>query len=630
MDWSTLFSDDDLESISTPEPEEVREEWDTPAVQLYKLALDLGVQAFRSEDTGGIYVRFPLKNHHEITTLGSERFKAWLTSKYFRNTKREPKSADINGALLLLQAEAWEEPPKKLYIRVAGVNGKIYIDLADSDHRVIEIDSLGWKVVSDCDVWFLRSSTQRSLPEPKAGGSLLDLRPFVNCSDDDFVILLGWIVASLNPEGPFPLLCISAEQGSGKSSVTTILKRLIDPDTTPKLQPFKDADSLFATAATRWLLAYDNMGSISEESSNHLCRLATGGGFSKRQLFTDNESFSCTAKRPLLLNGISLTLGRMDLLDRAYLLKLHPIETRMLEREYHRRFDEKHPSLLGALCSALSCALREADYIPDDLPRMADAAAFILRAEKGGGLPWEPGTFAGILWKKEQEKRDEALADDTCALKVLDLARNGGWCGTVKTLLGIILESAPAEEKKFLPNTPRGLGRKLEEIAPLLRDTGVRIEKRRTNTGWIVILGTTGGDEATESVNVVSELSERPKNNVHRANPCKHWAGEHSERCECTFRQRIFDDISSDTSDLNPGNPHTSDHDSILRNNVHYVHNVHQVSNTNVSESERPFSNVHHVLVNVHRTLATCSPQSASVVTNPFLIEDEDDEEDEA
>jgi hypothetical protein len=212
---------------------------------------------------------------------------------------------------------------------------------------------------------------------------------------------------------------------------------------------------------------------------------------------------------------------------------------------------------------------------------------------------------------------------------VLDLARNGGWCGTVKTLLGIILESAPAEEKKFLPNTPRGLGRKLEEIAPLLRDTGVRIEKRRTNTGWIVILGTTGGDEATERVNVVSELSERPKNNVHRANPCKHWAGEHSERCECTFRQRIFDDISSDTSDLNPGNPHTSNHDSILRNNVHYVHNVHQVSDTNDSESERPFSNVHHVLANVHHTLATCSPQSASVVTNPFLIEDEDDEEDE-
>lgn len=475
-----------------PETEGPKEDRETVAVQLYRLTLDLGVQAFRSEDSGGLFVRFPASGHFEITVLGSGRFKSWLTSKYFQNTGREPKSADISGALLLLEALAWEEAPKKLYVRVAGVEGKIYIDLCDCDHRVIEIDTEGWRTVENSEVWFLRSPSQLALPEPKSGGSLQDMKPFVNCSDEDFITLLGWLVASLNPEGPFPLLCISAQQGSGKSCVTEILKRLIDPDTTPKLQQFKDADSLFATAASRWLLAFDNMGAISEENSNHLCRLATGGGISKRALYTNNESFDCAAKRPLLLNGIALTLGRMDLLDRAYMLKLFPIEKRMLEGEYFKRFDEKHPYLLGALCSALSCALREADYIPEDLPRMADAAAFVLRAEKGGGLPWEPGTFAAVFREKERQKLEEALADDTCAQTVLDLAGEG-WTGTTKGLLSHVLGCAPDEEKRFLPSTPRALGRKLEEIAPMLRAVGVRMEKKRHETGWRVTLGSTGG-----------------------------------------------------------------------------------------------------------------------------------------
>lgn len=617
MDWSTLLPDEELESIATPEPEEREEPKDTPAVQLFKLAHDLGVQAFRSEDAGGIFVRFLLNGHYEITTLGSERFKSWLTSKYYRSTKREPKNADISGALLLLQAEAWEGAPKNLYIRVAGVDGMIFIDLCDRDHRVIEIDAEGWRIVEGCGVWFLRSSAQLPLPEPKGGGSLLDLKPFINCSDEDFVTLLGWLVASLNPQGPFPLLCISAEQGSGKSSVSAILKKLIDPDTTPKLQPFKDADSLFATAASRWLLAYDNMGSISEENSNHLCRLATGGGFSKRQLFTDNESFNCTAKRPLLLNGIHLTLGRMDLLDRAYLLKLFPIEKRVLEGEYHRRFDEQHPYLLGALCSALSCALKERDYIPDDLPRMADAAAFVLRAERGGGLPWEPGTFAGVLKEKERQKRDEALADDSCAQKILDLSQNGGWSGTVKTLLGIILECAPAEEKKFLPATPRGLGRKLEEIAPLLRSAGVRMEKKRHETGWRIILGTAVEDETTEGDALRDAHHERRENNVHALNPCKHFGNEHHEHHERTLRERFSIDKSSDTPDSNPNNPHFPMQDISVEKHVHNVHEVHEGSGTNDSRHEHCIEDVHANVQDVH---------AAPVVTNPFLMEDEDDE----
>lgn len=481
-----------MEEVFTPkEGEEVSPEKanDTGAVQLYKLAKDLEVVTFRAENGAGIFTRYPNCGRFEIAPLGSERFKAWLVSKYFLAAGREARTSELTGASSLLMAEAWSEPPRKLHVRLAGARGKVYLDLADEDHRVVVIDKDGWTVTSNCDVWFLRSPAMLPLPEPEPGGSLADLEPFINCEGEDLAMIIAWLVAAMNPAGPFPVLAVSAEQGSGKSTLTTLLKQIIDPDVSPRLGMFKGADDLFATAASRWVLAYDNIGRLTEEDANHLCRLATGGGLAKRQLYSDNEAVSISAMRPVILNGISLTIGRMDLLDRSYPVRLLPIQKRMLESDYERRLHELRPRLLGALCTAVSAAIREEHYTPEGLTRMADAGAFVLRAERGGGLPWGRGYFAKVLKSKEEGKLEEALADDSVAQKVLTMADSGGWTGSMRELLASILSSVEQEERKFLPSTPRGLGRRLEEIAPLLRSAGVRMEKRRSKNGWIVTLG---------------------------------------------------------------------------------------------------------------------------------------------
>lgn len=492
MDWETLLPEERIEEVFTPQEEEggpPEKAKDTGAVQLYKLAKDQGVVTFRAESGAGIFVRYPNNGRHEIAPLASERFRSWLVMRYFMAVGREARTTEQTGVLSLLQAEAWNEPPKKLHVRLAGASGKVYLDLADEGHRAVVIDRNGWTVTSSYDVWFLRSPAMLPLPEPEPGGSLADLKPFINCEEEDLAMITAWLVASMNPAGPFPVLAVSAEQGSGKSTLTTLLKQIIDPDSAPRLGMFKGADDLFATAASRWVLAYDNIGRLTEEDSNHLCRLATGGGLSKRQLYSDNEAVSISAMRPVILNGISLTIGRMDLLDRSYPVRLLPIKTRMLESEYYCRLDELRPRLLGALCTAVSSALREEDYTPEGLSRMADAGAFVLRAERGGGLPWGRGYFAKVLRSREEGKLEEAMADDSVAQKILTLADCGGWTGSMRGLLASILESVEPEERKFLPSTPRGLGRRLDEIAPLLRSAGVRMEKRRTKYGWMVTLG---------------------------------------------------------------------------------------------------------------------------------------------
>ncbi len=477
--------------LDAPEPEasaetEEKKIRDTPAVELFKLLCDSGVIPFRTIDLDGCFVRFPISGHFEIAGLKSERFKAWAVDKNFQATGREPQ--DIYGALMLMEAAAWKEPKVKTYVRVGCCGGKIYLDLCDDGYRAVEIDADGWRVVENPPVWFMRSGSMLPLPDPQPGGCLTMLRDIVTVGDAEFVLLCGWLVASFNPEGPYPVLSLSAEAGSGKSFLTECLKSVFDPDRNPRLSPFKDVDAIFAAAGSRWIMAYDNLTKLTEEDSDHLCRLATGGGFTKRKLYSDNDDFSMSAVRPLILNGIVSPVVKMDLLDRAYTVRLNPIPEgkRRTERDLRAAFGKLHPQILGALLTAVSCALREKDFYPKGLSRMADAATFTIQAEKGGGLPWKIGTFQRILADMERAKKDEAIQDDAVASLLLEISDRDGWSGSLREFLTLLHSGKTNEELRFLPGTPRAVAKRIEEAKPFLRSLGVRIEKRKTKYGQVI------------------------------------------------------------------------------------------------------------------------------------------------
>lgn len=494
---------DELQELASAEPVCESGQGQTNAVIMYRMCEALGVIAFRAVDVDGVFVRFPLCGHSEIAGVRSRRFQAWLTDKFFTDQQVEPKKADIEGSVLLLEALAHKNPKRKTHTRMARLDERIYVDLCNDRYQVVEVDANGWHIVEDSPAWFMRSSSMQALPEPTEGGSLLEFREFVNLDDEDFTLLMGWVVTTMNPDGPFPLLAISSEQGSGKSTLTTLLKKLIDPDAVPKLGKFKEANDLFAAACARWVVALDNQTKIGEDFSDALCRLATGGGNSKRALYTDNDPFSCSVMRPVILNGIAPSLGKLDLLDRTYPIKLSPISQgkRRMEAELYAAFEKVRPKIFGALLTAVSCALKERNYIPTSLPRMADGAAFAMQAEKGGGFPWPEGRFAEVLNRKEAEKRDEAILNDPVASRIVPLAEGYGWSGTMQELLHEILQGVHFDERKFLPGAANGLARKLVEIAPLLREKGIHWEGKRTNGTKIVRIW-----RAPESTGVFSFL----------------------------------------------------------------------------------------------------------------------------
>jgi hypothetical protein len=197
----------------------------------------------------------------------------------------------------------------------------------------------------------------------------------------------------------------------------------------------------------------------------------------------------------VVLNGIELNISRLDLLDRAVVLNLLPPTTRKLERKIFASFDAKRPFILGALLDAISAALRESDYEPSGLPRMADAAAVVMRAERGGGLPWVVGTYRSALERAETGKRERAIEQDATAAMVVRLAEGGGWKGLLKELRTYVNNSVEADERRFLPQTAASFGRKLSEIAPLLRADGIFITKKKTNAGYELSISHRSGED---------------------------------------------------------------------------------------------------------------------------------------
>jgi hypothetical protein len=99
------------------------------------------------------------------------------------------------------------------------------------------------------------------LPIPQRGGSIEALAAFLNLpGPDEFVLVVAWLLAALQPRRPYPLLAIAGEQGSAKTVVTKIL--LIDPNVAPTRAPSREERDLMIAANNGHILAFDNLSSL--------------------------------------------------------------------------------------------------------------------------------------------------------------------------------------------------------------------------------------------------------------------------------------------------------------------------------------------------------------------------------
>ena len=312
--------------------------------------------------TGIAFADFTTDGHRETWPIRSKRFRTWVRRCYYRATGAAPGAAVIAPALDLLEARAqFDGPERVVHTRVAEHAGRLYLDLADERWRAVEIGPDGWQLLASPPVRFRRPAGMLPLPVPERGGSIEALRSLVNISsENDFVHIIAWLLAALRPTGPYPLLAISGEQGSAKTVLSKLLRALVDPNVAPVRALPREERELMIAANNGHVLAFDNLSGLSSWLSDALCRVASGGSFAVRQLYTNDEEVLFKAARPILLNGIEDVIGRPDLADRAIFLTLEPIreKRRRSESELWREFELARPAILGALLDAAALGLR--------------------------------------------------------------------------------------------------------------------------------------------------------------------------------------------------------------------------------------------------------------------------------
>lgn len=213
-----------------------------------------------------------------------------------------------------------------------------------------------------------------------------------------------------------------------------------------------------------------------------ICRLATGAGFGKRKLYTDDEEHIVAVARPVLLNGIPSLLARSDLASRALAATLPaiPDEVRLPEAELHQRFEKIAPDVLGLLLDGLATALKRLPSLKlPALPRMADFAQLACAAAPAFG--WTEDDVLKAIADSAAVAVTAIIEGDPIAGKVQALVRtlpkNDEWKGTATELLARLdeLVSETVKHSRAWPKDATRLSGRLRRLAPALRAVGVAI-----------------------------------------------------------------------------------------------------------------------------------------------------------
>jgi phage/plasmid primase-like uncharacterized protein len=477
-----------------PEDSAHSKEGKPPKVTNLTLLLQMAEAAELFHDAeGNGYAVFQEGEHWQIWPLLSGGFRDWLLRRFYELTGRGVNGQTMKDALATLEAKArFDGPERAVFLRVARLADSILIDLCDDEWRTIEVTDYGWKVLARPPVAFVRRSGMAALPLPVAGGSIAELRPFLNLRGTDFVLIVAWLLAGLGGRGPFPVLVLQAEQGAGKSTASRLLRSLVDPSDVPLKAPPKTADDLAIAAFNAYLLALDNLSGINHEMSDTLCRLSTGAGISKRRLYSDLEEIQIHLTRLILLNGIDDIPTRPDLADRSIIVNLPalPAERRRKEADFWAAFEQARPRIFGALLSGLAGGLRDESGVRlERPPRLADFAAWATATESAMG--WKPGTFITAYQKNIEQAAAlgiEASPVGVALVAFLYASPHQAHTMTGTLLMNQLATHAPewARKSTAWPKGPRGLKDSIRRLSAPLRQIGIVVSEFKDREGrWI-------------------------------------------------------------------------------------------------------------------------------------------------
>jgi len=464
-----------LDKLTAPERDSHQDNTQDMILTIARNGCTLGHDA----DGRGISV-IETGDHREVWYIDSHGFKEWLRAAFYRAHRTGIPELAMSTAISTLAAIAKHDGSEmQIHVRAAKVGDVYFVDLCDDGWRVIRVDRAGWQIVSRSPVYFTRTKNMRPLPTPAAAGEIAKLWEHTNIPEVRRLPTLAWLLDCMRPDTPYPILELTGEQGSAKSSTQRRLRDLVDPNKVPLRGRPKAVEDIYVSAANSHVVSFENLSYLSPEQQDALCTLATGGGFATREFYTNGEEHVLETKRPVMINGINPVATQPDLVERVISIEAPtiPPSDRKDEQTLEAEWQKDYPSVFAGLLDLFSAALAK---LPDvkltDKHRMADYQ--LLGEAVGLALDKTAGHFSDLYAGAIAEGIDRSLETFGVAnaLQVF-MAGQSTWKGTYLSLLGE-LACLPGIDRSNWPKSPRGLAGQLKRIGPGLRRIGIFIDKQ--------------------------------------------------------------------------------------------------------------------------------------------------------
>jgi hypothetical protein len=426
-------------------------------------------------------------NTHPVS---SREFKSWLVGEYYRTTGEGLTSESINTILATIHAIAAHDSPEMPVSqqRIAAHNGRYYLYLADAAQTVIEYSGAGWQICENSPVKFVFDKYKASLPIPRREGKIDKLWDFTRISNlSDRLIVAATLVKGLVPGGTDPILAISGYAGSGKTTSANYLRSSIDPFTKGKVLSKlpESSDHIAIHAQRRRILAIDNVGHISADQSDFLCTVSTGGGISKRELFSNQDEIILDVQNLIILTSIGNVVTKADLLERSIVIELARItpEDRESESDLANEFDRDLGDILGGLLNVTVAALQHRDT--NECPKYTRMTEF---AHLGEGvqeyLKYAIGSLESRMAAGADIANEIAIESSPVASTLRSwISDRKAWQGSASDLLNLLKSHAKKSELAgTLPKTANSLSGELKKCESALFQSGIEIVTSRTNS----------------------------------------------------------------------------------------------------------------------------------------------------
>ncbi len=477
-----------------PQQPTPRTRTDARADGIVNLVTDSGALLFHDE-RGEAYAAVAQPAGRSILAIRSPNFGHWLGRLVWELTGKAPSGPALASARQVLAGIAnFDGPKHPLHVRCAWHEEAIWVDL--DGRRAVRIQPGEWEVVEKPPILFRSLPHQTALPMPVRGGDPRRVLGFLNVSDAQTeLLLLCFLTAAFVPDIPIPALLVHGIQGSAKTTLLKIVKRLVDPSRVEVRGGVKSLDEFALAAWQTRALFFDNLTGVPQWLSDALCRAVTGEGWSKRTNYTDEDSTVFAYRRIVGLTGINLVAERADLLDRSLIVPLQPVDQgkRVPEEVFWRMFEQSRPRILGGLFETLACAMENKDRLTlREFPRMADFAWWGAAAAEalGHGADEFLTAYAQNVGRQNEAALD---ASPVAQAVIAFMETRDRWEGTPGALLEQLDHAADAlhidRKSRSWPKQPNWLTRRLREVQPNLSAVGIHFDQRRSMGRNIAILG---------------------------------------------------------------------------------------------------------------------------------------------